>query len=470
MLNFLQYTSQLDPSTLTIPLVYLLGSLFETVLSSQNFRSLPQALLPEGDLWPDITRTLLTFDPIQVRYVGPQFVKIIDTIYVGAEQTGNFVPAIQLLENAILRLDHASSTLTIAHYYFVKSCLYARAYNEATIVLNRPIYHIPTTDSTKPLEKRLSNRICSPNESSIAYINPQTGLCGSITSRVYLEYFLLSAMCFMGTENYKKAQEFLEVVLTAPTQQNVASLVQVEAYRKWLLLGLLLDGDSRELPKSMSNNAIKHIRAIGKPYECVVDAFKSNNMETLQAEVNEGVEVWTQDGNFGLMAEVVSAFRRYSVRRLSKTYAALPIEEVARLTSPVPNDTSETVNYVNMLIVTGALQAQLTPSPSTSTSQQSSQSSLGTLRFLSPIAKQKSETQVEQDLAIKTAELKILMNRIRDYDHQLEVNRDYIDWLQKTKKARDQERTKGDKNAASKPFGLPPAPQDLDEDMMDDWN
>lgn len=413
---------------------------------------------------------LLTFDQVQVRYVGAQFHKIIDTVYTGAEQTGNFVPAIQLIENAILRLDHTSSTLTISHYYFVKLCLYARAYNEAANILNRPIYHIPTSEATKPLEKRLSKFVCSPHESTVAYINPQTGLSGRITSRVYLEYYFLSALCFLGMQNWEKAQEFLEVVLTTPTSQNVASLIQLEAYRKWLLVGLLIDGEGRELPRSVSTNAAKHIRALGKPYECVVDAFKSNNMDTLQAEINEGIQVWTDDGNYGLMTEVMAAFRKFSVLRLSKTYAALPIEEVARLTSPAPNDAAETLNYITMLITTGAVQAQLTPlSPKTQSA------SLGTLRFLPSTTTQKSEAEVERELAIKTAELQILSKHIQDYDHQLNVNKDYVEWLQKAKKARDQEKKAGDKSAASKPFGIPPGSGmgmglDVDEEMMDDWN
>jgi len=424
-------------------------------------------------LWPEITRGLLTFDPVQIRYVGAQYHKIIEVVYAGGQQTNNFVPAIQLIENAIQRLDQTSSTLTVSHYYFVKLCVLARAYNEATILLNRPVYHVPTVESTKPLEKRLSKHLCSQHESSVAYINPQTGLSGKITSRVYLEYYFLAALCFVGIKNWQKAEEFLEVVLTCPTSQNVASRIQVEAYKKWLIIGLLINGEGRELPRSVSANAAKHIRVLGKPYECIVDAFKSNNMDTIQAEINEGIEEWTQDRNLSLMGELLAAFRKFAVHRLSKTYAALPIELVARLTSPTPTDANETMNYLNMLITTGALQAQLSPPRSSGTQPATS---LGFLRFLPPEAIQKSEAEIERIFAAKTAELVVLKKHILDYEHQLEVNKDYIEFLQKAKKARDQDKKAGDKNAASKPFGIPPGPggmgmgMDVDEEMMDDWN
>lgn len=385
--------------------------------------------------------------------------KVVEVVYYGAEQTSNYVPAVQLLQNLLLQLDPQCCTLSLIHYSYVKLCLYARAYSEATTILDYPIYHIPTSESTKTLERRLGKYLCSQQESSLAYINPQSGLSGKVTSRIYLEYYLLGALCYIGTEQWKKAQTFLEVVLVAPTQQNATSLIMLEAYKKWVLLGLIIKGQPLELPRAMSSNATKHIRTLAKPYECVVDAFKSNKLDVLHAEIQEGLDIWQQDGNYGLMVEVVNAFRKFAVVRLSKTFAALPIEEVAQRTSSQPLNVQESLGYVQTLISTGELQAQITPSQT---------GGLGTVRFLPPTAAQKTEQQVERELVIKTLELKALLKHISDYDHQMEVNKDYLEWLQKLKKSRDQDKKAAEKGA--KPMGGPPVPGDFpDEDMMEEW-
>lgn len=416
-------------------------------------------MLPEGKLWPSIVRALLTFDPIQARYVGTQLRDIIDTVVTGAEQTSNHVPAMQLLRNVILRLDPTSSTLSMTHYQYLRLCMAIRAYTDAIDILDRPIYHVPTPESTKTLEKRLGKYRCSIGESSLPTFTAQTGLAGKITSRIYLEYFLLGAVCYIATEQWKKAQTFLEVVLVHPTHGNAVSLIMVDAFKKWMLVGLLIDGKGASVPKAMSANAGKFMRALSKPYDCVVEAFRSHKGERLRGEIQEGLEEWNKDGNYGLMREVYAAFRKFEVIRLSKTFAALPVEEIAARTSPTPQDIQESFIYINTLIANGDLQARITPSQ---------KGGLGTVRFLSTETSQKSETDIEKELAVRALELKSLLKYIADYDHQLEVNKDYLDFLLKAKKARDQDK-KATANSGSKPIGMPPGPADMDEDMMDDW-
>ena len=48
-------------------------------------------------------------------------------------------------------------------------------------------------------------------------------------------------MLYMGLKNWARAYFFLEVVIIAPTG-NTASMIQVEAYKKWVLVNLMLNG------------------------------------------------------------------------------------------------------------------------------------------------------------------------------------------------------------------------------------
>ncbi len=48
-------------------------------------------------------------------------------------------------------------------------------------------------------------------------------------------------MLYMGSKKWERAQLFLELVLVSPAI-NTASMIQVEAYKKWILVNLLLKG------------------------------------------------------------------------------------------------------------------------------------------------------------------------------------------------------------------------------------
>ncbi len=404
-----------------------------------------------------MTQLLLTFDPIQVRYAGDLLMKLVDVVVRGAEQTRNAIPAIQLLNIFILRLDNTSSTFTSTHHSYVRLCLLAHAYAEGADILDRPIYNIPAA-TDKQTDARSYKYKCSTHDTSATYLTLNMGLSLKITSKGYMEYYLMGALCYIGLGQYAKAIVFLEVVLAAPAQQNVASLVMVEAYKKWVLLNLLVHGSIPGLPRSAPQTAVKHIRAMAKAYDCVAEAFKGKDRQRLQAEIEQGTEVWNDEHNYGLMVEVFNAHRKFAISRLAKTYAAISVAEVARQTSAEPDNVSETLAYLQNLIATGNLQATIT-APSDSTNE--------ILRFL-PDSIQKSEEQVEQLLAAKSHEVQVLLKHVTDLEHRTEISREYVDFLRKLKKTRDDDK----KDAATVAGGKgkqATAMDDMDEDMMEEF-
>ena len=417
-------------------------------------RSLSTQLLPGGAFWPNIAALLTEFDPIQVRYAGAEFMRVVDAVARGAEQTADYVPGIQLLHNVILRLDPTSSTLTSTHYQFVRLCLFARAFSEATDILDRPIYHLPIV-LDKGTTSRTYQHLCSSHDTSSAYLNPSTGLTSKFSARDYLEYHLYGGMIYMGLKQWEKAMFFLEVVLTAPTA-NTASMVMVEAYKKWLLVGLLLDAKLRPTPKTANPSAVKSVKAIAKPYDCLADAFKSGSLARLRGEIEEGQQFWAQDCNTGLVLQVFDSFRKFSVLRLGNTFAALSIAEVARRTSPDPTDLNETAAYVTFLITTGQLQAVITHSPSTDPP------TLPILRFLPSSSTLKTESQISIDLAMQTAALQKLLKHVGDNDYRLEISKEYVDMLRKLKKQKEQAGKEDGSGFQGATF------DDVDEDMMAD--
>jgi COP9 signalosome complex subunit 3 len=355
-----------------------------------------------------------------------------------------------LIRNAILRLDHTSSTLTSNHHHFLRLCLHARVFQDALPILERPIYHIPASIDKGALTRSF-DYLCSPMESSAIYLNPDFGLTHKLTSREYLEYHLFGAMIYMGLKQWEKAMSFLKIVLMAPTA-NPTSAVMVEAYKKWLLVGLLMNGKAPSPPKGTNKNVLRTIRALAKPYDCLVEAFVSGSLTRLKGEVEEGQSFWLGDCNFGLVVQVYDAFRKFLVQRLANIYAALPLTEVARRTSPDATDMVETASYIASLIASGELKATLTQSPDPSMP--------ATLRFLSSSSVHQSESDLHRDLELQQAELEGILKHLQDSDHRLEISKEYIDKLRNMKKQKEQE---------SKPGGSGGhAMDEFDEDVMGD--
>lgn len=83
--------------------------------------------------------------------------------------------------------------------------------------------------------------LCSNRNTSSTFITPDSGLSARLDYRDHLQYFLFGAMIYMGLKEWKRALVFLETVLITPITNN-ASKIQLEAYRKWVLVNLLHKG------------------------------------------------------------------------------------------------------------------------------------------------------------------------------------------------------------------------------------
>ena len=145
--------------------------------------------------------------------------------------------AIEPIKLAILRLDPSSSCFTSTHLIFVRLCLEARSFQTSLDVLDKDIFHFPATSdkiSSLPLP-------CSHHETSSTYITTNSGLSEKLTYKDHLRYFLYGAMLYLGVKKWERALLFLEIVIMSPTY-NTASMIQVEAYKKWVLVSLLLEG------------------------------------------------------------------------------------------------------------------------------------------------------------------------------------------------------------------------------------
>lgn len=127
-----------------------------------------------------------------------------------------------------------------------------------------------------------------------------------------------------------------------------------------------------------------------------------------------------QDSNVGLVSQVIEAYRKFSILELEKTYCALTIAEIARCTSPDPDDYAETGRYVVHLISSRQLNATI--------SEPSQDPATWIIRFSDsasgPLAR--SEEQQYEALSKQTRKVKTLTDHIKEIDHKFSLSRDLI--------------------------------------------
>jgi COP9 signalosome complex subunit 3 len=133
-----------------------------------------------------------------------------------------------------------------------------------------------------------------------------------------------------------------------------------------------------------------------------------------------------QDGNTGLVNEVLQSQMRSYVSRLSKTFSAIPVSNIANNLGGSPEEVAQ---YLETLIKDGHLNACL---------EQSDKSDAGTvLRFFldpaqGPLAK--TEKQQQQALFEQTLRTNILAEQVKDVDYRLTLTKEYADNLKRLNK------------------------------------
>ncbi|KAL9026372.1 MAG: hypothetical protein Q9196_004956 [Gyalolechia fulgens] len=343
----------LDPSINTLPYLYVL---FAHINASRQ-----KASIVGGPLWFKALDFFERFDPVQVRYVGTEFRRLV--VHV----------------------------------------------RDAALASNQ-------------------------HDTSAGYITDQSELSAAITYRDPLQYFIYGAMIYMALKEWHRAIPFLEAVLTAPSR-NHASRIQVEAYKKWVLVNLLAHGHvPGSLPKTTTSQVAKEVRTLGKAYEALGVIFrdvlsKEVDARRLDAEVHAGNQKWSEDHNMSLVLHVLDAYRQFTIIKLGLTYAALPLPIVTQRTSSNPDDHTETAQYISMMINSSRLNATL--------DQRTQDPQSWVLRFaLSPSTgpRARSEQESYEELVKQTARNAKLAEHVRETDRKLTLSKDYINWLKQSKK------------------------------------
>ncbi|KFY09060.1 hypothetical protein V492_05656 [Pseudogymnoascus sp. VKM F-4246] len=412
----------INPALNSIPYAFALLARVNDVQnapkSAQN-NTPPAELLP---LWEKIVLFLENFDSKQVRYIGPETLEIITIVAALARHLGQPGAAVSPIASAILRLDPEASTLTTAHLTLSRIALESQEYSRAAPILERHILYIPTTG-------RHPKHACSPRLRAHEYLTVESGLTKKITIQDILEYFSFAGSILIGLEQWENAAEYLENVITYPVRGIAVSKIMVEAYKKWILVKVLLAGKAPAVPANTNSNSTKAFHTLGKPYDMVAGLFEVGSAPRLNAEIAAGMSIWSGDGNAGLMRVVLGAYQKHQIRRLSSLYETIPVSYISENTVSAETGVGlESQGAVENLIRSMISQGELR---GTLVSAQGDRPAF--LRF-APTERVSDETLVEKELAEAMGRIESMVEDIKATDHLLTHEKEYLTWVRKQKK------------------------------------
>ncbi|XP_035794286.1 COP9 signalosome complex subunit 3-like [Anopheles albimanus] len=235
------------------------------------------------------------------------------------------IMGVQVLEQAVEKIRLFNSQLTPIHADLCQLCLCAKVFNPAIRVLDIDITTIATTDD---------------NNGDTKY---------------FLLYYYYGGMVYCAVKNYERALYFFEVAVATPAL--VMSHIMLEAYKKYILVSLILHGKVLPIPKYSSQVISRFIKPLSHAYHDLSSAYNTSSSEEVRTVVNKYRDPFQRDHNMGLVKQVVSSLYKKNIQRLTKTFLTLSLADVAsrvQLSGP-----AEAEKYILNMIKSGEIFATI---------------------------------------------------------------------------------------------------------------
>ncbi|VUC22645.1 unnamed protein product [Clonostachys rosea] len=340
----------IDPAKNSIGYLFVLN----TLVNATELR------IGRSSLLDAIIVILLSFDPIQVRYVGNLLLHLLEAV-----GTAKLFPprvAVEVLAAAMLRLDPNGSMFTSTHLLLANYAYETDCVEPALKVLERDI-------TTYPIVTQKEQRLyCDPELPLTSTISVQTGLTAPVKAATVLEYDFVRGLIYMSRREWTKARKALERVIAYPTKDKGVSKIMVDAHKKWLLVGLLSDGEVPSFPGYTSAAAKSAYNATASSYRDVAALFGTTNAVEFVGGIRSNASIWLEDGNKSLIQEVQVAYQKWQILNLRRIYREVSMHKIQEFTSsgetgePLANP-QQVVSLVQRMIENKTLKGEITVGP-----------------------------------------------------------------------------------------------------------
>jgi len=237
----------------------------------------------------------LACNPIQIRLATTKFSQICRRYTEFSVESNQALRAIKPLRSALRKLRPNSETLTSVHVDLVQVCILAKCYHIALPILEEEIFDVPDGKGVYPKDVLL--------------------------------YYYYGGLVYTGLKKYKKALDFFKVVISTPAI--ILSMIMVEAYKKYILISLLVHGKVPSLPKYTSSIVQRHHKTAFPQYHEFASAFQSHNTDELHHSAEANAELFQKDKNFGLVKQCIQSLYRRNIQRHTQTYVTFSLQDIA---------------------------------------------------------------------------------------------------------------------------------------------
>jgi len=202
--------------------------------------------------------------------------------------------AIKPLKAAIHKISH-DDQITPQHYMFILACIKAKCYTIGKIILD-------------------TNPFC---------IEPiKTGI-ESVDVRLYFYY---GGVVYSALKMYKHAQDFFLNVISFPAF--LTSEIMIEAYKKYVLVSLIHEGNVPSVSRFTGNGISRHIKQRCQAYEDLTNSYGTHSPEDFNNCIINHQDILLKDNNLGLARQVLHSLTNDNITKLTKTYITLSVKNI----------------------------------------------------------------------------------------------------------------------------------------------
>uniref|UniRef100_A0A0E0LQQ4 COP9 signalosome complex subunit 3 n=1 Tax=Oryza punctata TaxID=4537 RepID=A0A0E0LQQ4_ORYPU len=311
--GLLPFLSQLHPQAHSLGFLYLLEAFAS---SASNLRA-----QGGGDFLVTMADFLVSCSAEQIR-MAPEKVFKNEVMQLNAPIRG-----IAPLRAAIRKIQTSSEELTPIHADYLLLCLLAKQYKAGLSVLEDDILEV---DQPKDL----------------------------------FLYCYYGGMIYIGLKKFTIALDFLHNCLqcyaflqavTAPMSS--LNAIAVEAYKKYILVSLIQNGQVPSFPKYTSSTAQRNLKNHAQVYVDLSTCYGKGNYSELEEYIQLNAEKFQSDNNLGLVKQVLSSMYKRNIQRLTQTYLTLSLEDIA--SSVQLNTPKEAEMHVLRMIEDGEIHATI---------------------------------------------------------------------------------------------------------------
>ncbi|KAG1684600.1 hypothetical protein DVH05_010655 [Phytophthora capsici] len=221
--------------------------------------------------------------------------------------------------------EQGNAVLTPLHAQFLYLCLHSKCYFAAMEILDL----------------------------ALVEIHPQQHLVDTVD---FLGYAYYGGLLYLGEKRYQEALDFFQLAITAPAVS--LSAFAIEAYKKFVLVTLILKGEGVLLPKYTPFVITRHVENHCAAYTNLVHAFVvSKSLVAVQEVIAKNEELFIREGNLGLVKQVVQAFKQRKLLQLTRTYATIELTHIATAAGMSSSDAVTAEKMLLALISTGQMDA-----------------------------------------------------------------------------------------------------------------